>query len=87
MKAADESCQSTLQSGHGFVCAGKYPHFPVYFACPGENLKIAARPLAFGRLKLYLWLAADFARRNPEWARVLYLELWPSVLVTQSALR
>jgi hypothetical protein len=32
-------------------------------------------------------LAADFARRNPEWARVLYLEIWPSVLVTESSLR
>lgn len=39
------------------------------------------------RLRLYLTLAADFARRNPDWARVLYLEIWPSVLVTESALR
>lgn len=39
------------------------------------------------RLRLYLCLAADFARRNPEWARVLYLELWPSVLVADSTLR
>lgn len=39
------------------------------------------------RLRLYLSLAADFARRNPDWARVLYLEIWPSVLVTESALR
>jgi AcrR family transcriptional regulator len=48
---------------------------------------VKAERTAFGRLRLYLWLAADFARRNPEWARVLYLELWPSVLVTQSTLR
>jgi AcrR family transcriptional regulator len=33
------------------------------------------------RLSLYLWLTADFARRNPEWARILYLEIWPSVAV------
>lgn len=33
------------------------------------------------RLYLYLWLTADFARRNPEWARILYLEIWPSVAV------
>lgn len=39
------------------------------------------------RLRLYLRLAADFARRNPEWARTLYLEIWPSVLVTQSDVR
>jgi AcrR family transcriptional regulator len=39
------------------------------------------------RLRLYLWLAADFARRNPEWARTLYLEIWPSVLITESPVR
>jgi AcrR family transcriptional regulator len=39
------------------------------------------------RLRLYLWLAADFARRNPEWARTLYLEIWPSVLVGETAVR
>jgi len=39
------------------------------------------------RLRLYLWLAADFARRNPDWARTLYLEIWPSVLVGDSPVR
>lgn len=39
------------------------------------------------RLRLYLWLAADFARRNPEWARTLYLEIWPSVLVSETTVR
>ena len=39
------------------------------------------------KLRLYLTLAADFARRNPDWARVLYLEIWPSVLITESPLR
>ena len=29
---------------------------------------------------------ADFARRNPDWARVLYLEIWPSVLISESTL-
>lgn len=47
-----------------------------------ENLATARE-----RLRMYLWLAADFARRNPEWARVLYLEIWPSVMVTASSLR
>src|SRR5450755_887089 len=46
MKTADESGQSTLQSGYGFVCAGEYPYFPVYFACPGEDFKVAPRPLS-----------------------------------------
>lgn len=48
---------------------------------------VRAKETARERLQLYLWLAADFARRNPEWARVLYLEIWPSVLVTESGLR
>ena len=47
----------------------------------------ADNPTAGGKLRLYLTLAADFARRNPDWARVLYLEIWPSVLITESPLR
>jgi AcrR family transcriptional regulator len=39
------------------------------------------------RLRLYLWLSADFARRNPDWARTLYLEVWPSVLVKEASVR
>ncbi len=39
------------------------------------------------RLRLYLWLTTDFARRNPEWARTLYLEIWPSVLVAEARVR
>lgn len=39
------------------------------------------------RLRDYLWLSIDFARRNPEWARTLYLEVWPSVLVAEARVR
>ncbi len=39
------------------------------------------------RLRLFMWLSADFGRRNPEWARTLYLEIWPSVLVSDSPTR
>lgn len=39
------------------------------------------------RLRLFLWLSADFGRRNPDWARTLYLEIWPSVLVGDSPAR
>jgi hypothetical protein len=39
------------------------------------------------RLRLFLWLSADYARRNPDWARTLYLEIWPSVLVGDSPAR
>jgi hypothetical protein len=49
MKAADESCQSTPQSRHGFVCAGKYPYFPVYFACPMRISKLRRGPFLVRR--------------------------------------
>ena len=39
------------------------------------------------RLRLYLWLSADFARRNQHWARALYLEIWPSVFVAETPVR
>jgi AcrR family transcriptional regulator len=45
---------------------------------------VANKASAYERLKYYLWLCADFARRNPEWARVFYLEIWPSVNVPDS---
>ncbi len=35
------------------------------------------------RLRHFLWLTVDFARRHPDWACVLYLEIWPSVLVRE----
>jgi AcrR family transcriptional regulator len=35
------------------------------------------------RLRHFLWLTVDFARRHPDWACVLYLEIWPSVLVKE----
>lgn len=49
--------------------------------------KAAAAPTAEARLRLYLWLTADFARRNAAWARVLYLEIWPSVIVKEVNVR
>ncbi|HEY0301969.1 MAG TPA: TetR/AcrR family transcriptional regulator, partial [Rhizomicrobium sp.] len=35
----------------------------------------------------FLWLSGDFARRNSDWARVLYLEVWPSVLIANADVR
>ena len=48
-----------------------------------------ARPMrtARERLHLFLWLTVDFARRNQDWARTLYLEIWPSVLLEKSHVR
>ena len=39
------------------------------------------------RLHLFLCMAVDYARRNPDWARLLYLEIWPSVLVEEARVR
>jgi AcrR family transcriptional regulator len=53
-----------------------------------EYTEAVADKTTYGeRLRFYLWLAADFARRNPEWARTLYLEVWPSVLINESSVR
>jgi len=35
----------------------------------------------------FLYLSADFARRNPDWARSLYLEIWPSISVAKGEIR
>ena len=39
------------------------------------------------RLRCHILLSTDFGRRNPEWARTPYLEVWPSVLVTEARVR
>lgn len=39
------------------------------------------------RLRAFLYHTADFSRRNPEWARTFYLEIWPSVMVGESLVR
>lgn len=39
------------------------------------------------RLRLFLSMATDYARRNPDWARLLYLEIWPSVLIEEARVR
>lgn len=36
------------------------------------------------RLVLYLTLLADYAREHADWARLFYLEIWPSVLVVDT---
>lgn len=39
------------------------------------------------RLHLFLCMAVDYARRNPDWARLLYLEIWPSVSIEEARVR
>jgi AcrR family transcriptional regulator len=39
------------------------------------------------RLRAFLSMTTDYARRNPDWARLLYLEIWPSVLIEEARVR
>lgn len=39
------------------------------------------------RLACYMNMSADYAREHAEWARLLYLEIWPSVFVTETDMR
>lgn len=47
----------------------------------------ASKDTAKERLILYLVMSADYAREHAEWARLLYLEIWPSVFVSETELR
>jgi AcrR family transcriptional regulator len=44
------------------------------------------RGTAREKLALYLTMSADYAREHAEWARLLYLEIWPSVFVSETEL-
>jgi AcrR family transcriptional regulator len=89
-----------IASEAGMPVSSLYDYFPskedLAYAVPYEHLarfyaeyraQVADKTTFRERLRLYLWLAADFARRNPEWARTLYLEIWPSVLVSETPVR
>jgi AcrR family transcriptional regulator len=84
----------------GMPVSSIYEYYPskedLAYAVPIEQLSrffseyrdsVASKNSYRERLRFYLWLAADFARRNPEWARTLYLEIWPSVLIDESSVR
>jgi AcrR family transcriptional regulator len=89
-----------IASEAGMPVSSLYDYFPskedLAYAVPHEHLarffeeyraSIADVDTFRERLRIYLRLAADFARRNPEWARTLYLEIWPSVLVSETPVR
>jgi AcrR family transcriptional regulator len=48
-----------------------------------ENSGMSAKE----KLVLYLTMSADYAREHAEWARLLYLEIWPSVFVSETEMR
>ncbi len=48
---------------------------------------VANTPGAADRIELYLSMSADYAREHADWARLLYLEIWPSVFVRETEVR
>lgn len=48
---------------------------------------VADKASARERIMVYLTMLTDFVRENSEWARVFYLEIWPSVFVSETDLR
>lgn len=48
---------------------------------------VVGKTSAREKLHLYLSMSADFAREHAEWGRLFYLEIWPSVLVSETELR
>lgn len=74
-----------FSSKEDLAYAGPAIHLALFYAEYAEaviNTKTARE-----RLRLYLLLAADVTRRNPDWARTLYLEIWPSILVNEARVR
>lgn len=51
------------------------------------RVAVAGKTSARERLLLYFSMSADYAREHAEWARLLYLEIWPSVFVNETELR
>lgn len=51
------------------------------------RIAVADKFTAKERILLYLSMSADYAREHAEWARILYLEIWPSVFVNETELR
>ena len=53
----------------------------------GYRAAVAGQATARERILTYLSMSADFAREHAEWARLFYLEIWPSVFVSETELR
>lgn len=60
-------------------------HLSEFFA----SFRDAVTPDITAREKMltYLTMSADYAREHSEWARLLYLEIWPSVFVGETGLQ
>lgn len=63
---------------------------PMFYLADFFESYRAAAPASMSareRLLLYLTMSADYAREHAEWARLLYLEIWPSVFVSETELQ
>ena len=60
-------------------------HLATFFE--GYRTAAADRSGVIERLQLYLTMSADFAREHADWARLFYLEIWPSVFITTTDVR
>ena len=45
------------------------------------------QPNMRARLHLFLTMTIAYSQRDPDWARLLYLEIWPSVLIEEARVR
>jgi AcrR family transcriptional regulator len=84
----------------GIAVSSIYDYFPTKEALAYEipiqqlaqlyaefEVRAAALSTMRERLRLFLTMTADHARENPDWARLLYLEIWPSVLIQEARVR
>ena len=84
----------------GIAVSSIYDYFPtkeaLAYEIPIQRLaqlyadfeeRTATLPTMRQRLHLFLTMTADHARENPDWARLLYLEIWPSVLIQEARVR
>lgn len=60
-------------------------HLAAFF--DGYREAVADKTGARERLLIYLSMSADYAREHAEWARLFYLEIWPSVSVNDTELK
>lgn len=60
-------------------------HLSEFFAAYRDAAK--SEMTARERMTLYITMSADYAREHSEWARLLYLEIWPSVFVSEAELQ
>ena len=84
----------------GMAVSSIYDYFPakeaLAYEIPLQRLaqlyaafeeRAAGLPTMRERLHLFLTMTVDHARENPDWARLLYLEIWPSVLIQEARVR